>query len=215
MNYMAKTILNQEYKTWLQDLKLLIKRTQIKASISVNNQLIMLYWDLGRQIIEKQENAKWGSGFLVQLSKDLKAEFPEMAGFSQANIYNIRKFYLFYKPLFENYNNFHQATDELLSHDNQADTFLQQLAGKTDTLILHQAGVKFDSMKLVLVPWRHHIATIDKIKDLPQALFYNSINSPVGVSIFRYKELTMETKALLPTEEELLIELEKIKNDNL
>jgi predicted nuclease of restriction endonuclease-like (RecB) superfamily len=70
-----------EYRDWLRNLKQQIKTGQIKAALSVNSQMIMLYWDLGRQIAEKQENAKWGSGFIEQLSKDLKEEFPEMKGF--------------------------------------------------------------------------------------------------------------------------------------
>ena len=50
---------------------------------------------MGRQIEEKQENAKWGSGLINQLSKDLKAEFPEMGGFSVDNIRFMRRFYSF------------------------------------------------------------------------------------------------------------------------
>ena len=56
----------------------------------------MLYWDLGRQIVEKQENAKWGSGFIEQLSRDLKAEFPDMKGFYVRNLNYCKQFYLFY-----------------------------------------------------------------------------------------------------------------------
>ena len=55
---MTKTMLNTEYLQWLMDLKQQIKNSQIKAALSVNSQLIMLYWDLGRQIVEKQEKAK-------------------------------------------------------------------------------------------------------------------------------------------------------------
>ena len=61
-----KSLINLEYKEWLHSLKLQIKNSQIKAAITVNSQLIMLYWDLGRQIVEKQENAKWGSKFIEQ-----------------------------------------------------------------------------------------------------------------------------------------------------
>ena len=78
---MNKLLKNNEYKKWLVELKSTIKQQQVKAAIAVNSQLILLYWDMGRQIVEKQENAKWGSGFIGQLSKDLKAEFPDMGGF--------------------------------------------------------------------------------------------------------------------------------------
>ena len=75
-----------EYRDWLRELKQQIRTGQIKAALSVNSQMIMLYWDLGRQITEKQKNAKWGSGFIEQLSKDLRDEFPEMTGFSYDNL---------------------------------------------------------------------------------------------------------------------------------
>ncbi len=91
-----KLVQNQEYKDWLIDLKRRIKGSQLKAAASVNSELIMMYWDLGRQIVEKQQSTKWGSGFMDQLSKDLMTEFSEMGGFSRSNLFAIRKFYLFY-----------------------------------------------------------------------------------------------------------------------
>ena len=78
---MTVELISSEYKSWLTDLKQQIKNTQIKAAVTVNSQLIMLYWDLGRQIVEKHDKAKWGSGFIEQLSQDLRNEFPEMTGF--------------------------------------------------------------------------------------------------------------------------------------
>lgn len=92
-------ILNDDYKNWLKELKSKIQQSQIKAALAINSQLILLYWDMGRQIEEKQENAKWGSGLINQLSKDLKTEFPEMGGFSAYNLRYCKLFYSFYKTL--------------------------------------------------------------------------------------------------------------------
>jgi len=83
---MSDLIINKDYKNWLVELKLKIKQSQIKTALSVNSELIMLYWDLGKQIVDKQQNTAWESGFIDQLSKDLKAEFPEMSGFSRTNL---------------------------------------------------------------------------------------------------------------------------------
>ena len=65
---------NSEYKNWLIELKKNIRQVQIKASLAVNCYALLLYWDLGKQIIERQENSTWGSGFIDQLSKDLKVD---------------------------------------------------------------------------------------------------------------------------------------------
>ncbi len=65
---MDKLQINKDYKNWLINLKSKIKNSQIKASIRVNTELIMLYWEIGSMICERQENAKWGSGFIKQLS---------------------------------------------------------------------------------------------------------------------------------------------------
>jgi predicted nuclease of restriction endonuclease-like (RecB) superfamily len=83
---MSELLNDNEYKNWLVELKSTIQQRQIKAEVAVNSQLIQLYWDLGKQITEKQENAKWGSGFIDQLSKDLRTEFPGMKGFSISNL---------------------------------------------------------------------------------------------------------------------------------
>jgi predicted nuclease of restriction endonuclease-like (RecB) superfamily len=88
--------IDSEYKDWLRELKANIKKSQIKASLAVNSELIQLYWNLGKQIVEKQENTQWGSGFIDQLSKDLREEFPNMGGFSYSNLKYCRQFYLFY-----------------------------------------------------------------------------------------------------------------------
>ena len=87
---------DENYKNWLFDLKRTIQKCQIKAAISVNRELIQLYWELGKGIVKKQKTANWGSSFIDQLSKDLKTEFPEMSGFSTKNIRYCRQFYLFY-----------------------------------------------------------------------------------------------------------------------
>jgi predicted nuclease of restriction endonuclease-like (RecB) superfamily len=93
---MSEIIQNQDYKKWLIKLKSTIKQRQIKAAVAVNSQLIQLYWELGKQIVEKQAQAQWGSGFIDQLSRDLKAEFPDMGGFSAKNLRYCRAFYNFY-----------------------------------------------------------------------------------------------------------------------
>lgn len=92
-----KEIISTEYKNWIESLKQKFHSSQIKASIQVNRTLLEFYWDLGRGIVQKQEEHKWGSGFLQKLSKDLSAEFPTVKGFSYRNIRFIKQWYIFWQ----------------------------------------------------------------------------------------------------------------------
>ncbi len=69
---------------------------QIKAAITVNRELLNTYWDLGKEITAKQQQANWGEALIDQLAKDLSAALPGVKGFSSRNLFYIRKWYLFY-----------------------------------------------------------------------------------------------------------------------
>lgn len=85
-----------EYEDWLKNLKQKVRQAQLKAAVKINSTLLEFYWDLGIDIIERQKNTSWGSGFLKQLSKDLISEFPDIAGFSKRNLERIRRWHIFY-----------------------------------------------------------------------------------------------------------------------
>ena len=91
--------INQPFKDWVNHLKQDIRSAQIKAAVRVNSELLHLYWQLGAEIIERQKEMTWGSGFLEELSRELMAEFPDMKGFSYRNIRSIKQWYLFYYNL--------------------------------------------------------------------------------------------------------------------
>ena len=90
------TNISKEYGQWLAEIKKQIRRSQIKAAVKVNTELLKLYWNLGKEISEKQMDTAWGSRFFDALSRDLKAEFPDMQGFSPTNLKYCKRFYLFY-----------------------------------------------------------------------------------------------------------------------
>ena len=75
---MNKLFANQEYKKWLNKLKSKIKSSQIKAALSINAELIKLYWEIGAMIVDKQKQSQWGSGFIAQIAQDLRKEFPDI-----------------------------------------------------------------------------------------------------------------------------------------
>ncbi|OCK50548.1 hypothetical protein BA768_05200 [Chryseobacterium sp. CBo1] len=100
MNMLQKS--NEQYIRWILDLKQKIQQSQIKAAIQVNSALIEMYWDLGKEISERNFENTYGSGFFSQLSKDLRTEFPEIKGFSESNLKYCKRFYLFYNQDNEN-----------------------------------------------------------------------------------------------------------------
>jgi len=166
--------LSPEYRDWLVDLKQRIRSNQLKAALSVNSQLIMLYWDLGRQITEKQETAQWGTGFIDQLSKDLRAEFPEMAGFSRTNLFTMKKFYQFYSPLLRHIEIVPQAAGQLedsvpkLVHqavgqlENDDQQIVPQLVGQFQNIIGQEVAIwKQLVSKLVSILWCHNVCIIE------------------------------------------------------
>ncbi|KAF5414859.1 MAG: hypothetical protein C5S48_07500 [Candidatus Methanogaster sp.] len=94
---MSRNIIKTEdYKAFIQDIKRRIQTSQIKAAVAVNQELLYLYWDLAERIVTKQKQTAWGSGCIVQMSRDLREEFPGMKGFSERNLKYIRQWYLFY-----------------------------------------------------------------------------------------------------------------------
>lgn len=80
------------YETFLQDLKGRIRTAQTRASLAVNRELILLYWGIGRDILERQQHEGWGAKVIERLAGDLKREFPEMKGFSTRNLKYMRAF---------------------------------------------------------------------------------------------------------------------------
>lgn len=84
------------YILFLEQLKNKVQQAQLKASLAVNSELIRLYWDIGKAIVEKQEQEGWKAQIIEKLCKDLQSAFPGMQGFSRANIFNMRSFYLAY-----------------------------------------------------------------------------------------------------------------------
>ena len=86
-----------EYPHLLAEIKERIRSSQYEALKKVNKELVGLYLDIGRMIVERQADAKHGSAIAEQLSSDLRAEFPGISGFSRRNIFYMREFYLLYR----------------------------------------------------------------------------------------------------------------------
>ncbi len=77
---------NVDYQSWLNQIKQKIKSAQYRAALSVNSVLLDLYWEIGKEIVEKQKFEDWGSGFIEQFALDLRKSFPDIKGFSKRNV---------------------------------------------------------------------------------------------------------------------------------
>ena len=156
---MSNLLSDSDYKNWLFELKESVRKSQIKASSAVNKEMLMLYLNLGIQIIAKQQASNWGSNFLGQLSKDLQNEFPTMKGFSKRNLELIRQWTSYY-------------FSENKEITNQIDS---QLDEKADFIIAKRPVSQlqnFDNEAFFSIPWRSHILIIQKIKNIQEAWFY-------------------------------------------
>jgi predicted nuclease of restriction endonuclease-like (RecB) superfamily len=80
------------YDDFLRDLKERIRRAQVRAALAVNRELVLLYWQMGREILTRQQSEGWGAKVIERLAKDLKQEFPQMKGFSRSNLLYMRSF---------------------------------------------------------------------------------------------------------------------------
>jgi len=139
---MDSKLVTTEYKQWLGGLKDRLRQVQLKAAAQVNATLMEFYWELGTEIIEKQKLATWGTGFIKQLSHDLMNEFPDMKGFSTANLQYIRRWRSFYSE--------------------------GESKCGTGCATFEQAGIK----SLFQIPWGHNRVIISKCESTEEAYFY-------------------------------------------
>ena len=85
-------ILPDGYSEWRKDIEELIEISKLRTALNVNLGTLTLYWNIGSQIIEKQERLGWGKKVIEQLSKDLMKKFPDDRGYSERNLRNMKRF---------------------------------------------------------------------------------------------------------------------------
>ncbi len=154
------------YAELLEDIKNHIRQAQVRAAVAASRELIRLYWDIGREIVERQQREGWGAKVIDRLAADLQKAFPGMAGFSRANIHRMRAFYLAY-------------TKEL--------TFVAQAARQLTSAIVAQPVRQLPEQPATItpvpddinlpqavaeIPWGHNIVLFQQLKDSRQRLWY-------------------------------------------
>jgi len=133
----------KDYEKFLGELKERIRRTQFKAAVAVNRELLELYWYIGKSVVERQKTKGWGNAVIDRLGEDLQKSFPGMSGFSRTNLYRMRGLYLAYRD---------------------APEIVPQLVGQ-----LAESGLP---LALAGLPWGHNVVLLEQLKDLKERLWY-------------------------------------------
>lgn len=94
-------ILDKEYLQWVKELSKRYRQSQIKAAVKVNTEMLKFYWSLGRDIVALKAEARWGSKFFVNLSRDLKELNPKATCFSPTNLLYMKNFFRLYQDYSE------------------------------------------------------------------------------------------------------------------
>ena len=153
--------IDQEYSQWLGEIKSRYRSAQIKAAVKVNAEQLRFNWQLGRDLVMRRAEERWGAGIVEQVSLDLQAAFPESKGFSATNLWRMKQWYLFYSGADEK---LAQLARELKLSDNQnKETIVQYVRNNTTA---------FFPEIFAYVPWGHHIEIIAKCKTIEEAVFY-------------------------------------------
>ena len=160
MKKKSPALLLTGYAPLLADLKARVRTAQVKAALSVNRELILLYWHIGREILRAQKAEGWGTKVVERLAKDLAAEFPEMGGFSARNLNYMLSFAEAWEPV----------------------VILQQPVAKLpattarhpDHPIVARAVGQLDELPkpLANLPWSANIILLEKLKDPAVRLWY-------------------------------------------
>lgn len=140
-------IRQSDYQSFLKEIKGKILDAQYKALKAVNRELISLNWDIGKSVVEKQEQLGWGKSIVETLSKDLQNEFPGIHGFSSQNLWRMRRFYIEYQdntklaPMVREIGWSHNiAIFEKCKDDLQKEFYIQMTKkyGWTKSVLIHQ-----------------------------------------------------------------------------
>ena len=161
--------IDAEYAEWIAEIKYRYRSVQVKAAIRVNAEKLLFNWQLGRDLVQKKAEERWGAGVVEQVSLDLKREFPDADGFSTRNLRYMKQWYLFYS-----------GNDSLLQRlvaEIGNEQKLQRLVAELQ-IADNQSNIKKNSigedfpLLFSLVPWGQHIEVITRSKGMDEALFY-------------------------------------------
>ena len=162
--------IDAEYADWIAEVKHRYRSAQVKAAVKVNAEKLLFNWQLGRDLVQKKAEERWGAGVVEQVSLDLKREFPDAEGFSTSNLWYMKKWYLFYTNQ-KSSQKLQRFVGELQSSVNQMNKRIQQPVGEIVKQSVSDIDEEFP-LPFALVPWGQHIEIITRCKSLEESLFY-------------------------------------------
>ena len=170
--------IDAEYAVWIAEVKHRYRTAQVNASVKVNAAKLLFNWQLGRDLVLKKAEERWGAGVVEQVSLDMKREFPESNNFSTRNLWYMKQWYLFYT---DETGKLKQPVSEIAeTYDNNKT--LNQLSGNTtETEILKQSVSEFP-LPFAYVPWGHHVRIVQHSQTLEEALFYVNYTIQQGIT---------------------------------
>ena len=174
--------LDTEYAEWIAEVKHRYRSAQVKAAVKVNAEKLLWNWQMGRDLVLKKAEVRWGAGIVEQVSLDLRREFPFSSNFSARNLWYMKQWYLFYT---ENMEKLKQLVSEILPPNEYEKKLLQ--IDDDGAKKLKQPVSEFP-LPFVCVPWGHHVRIIQHSESVEEALFYVSYTIKEGISrdVFDY-----------------------------
>jgi predicted nuclease of restriction endonuclease-like (RecB) superfamily len=163
------SILDKDYLQWIKELSTRFRRSQVKASVRVNQVMLQFYWELGKDIVEKKAESRWGSGFMKNLSRDLKEVNPDATCFSETNLLYMKNFYRLYQPYIAP-----QTVKQMenINTPQPGEQIAQQAVEQKENAITPQLGEQIRN-DIFSIGWGHHKVLIDKYSKQPEkALFF-------------------------------------------
>ena len=168
--------LDADYAEWIAEVKHRYRSAQVKAAVKVNAEKLLWNWQMGRDLVQKKAEERWGAGIVEQVSLDLRREFPDSSNFSARNLWYMKQWYLFYT---ENMDKLKQLVSEMLPSD-EYEKKLQQI-DDDGTEKLKQPVSEFP-LPFACVPWGHHVRIVQHSESVEEALFYVNYTIKEGIS---------------------------------
>ena len=175
--------LTKSYKSWLTELKQNISQVRLQTSMQVNANMLLMYWYIGKQILEKQELHGWGAKVVEVLAQDLQKAFPDTKGFSVRNLKYMRRFVELYSPTLEVYSLPKNKKTSIVQ------TLSAQLENSNANLIVQTLSAQLGNSSLFNISWSHHVLLMDKAGDTEERLWYikQSIENGWSVRVLDYQ----------------------------